>query len=57
MRRLPRIPDPPRWAYVVALAGGVVVIDRGIEPFSTIETWLIGFLLATLAWGWHRGAF
>jgi hypothetical protein len=57
MRVLPSIPDPPLWAYVVAIAGGIVVIERGIEPFSTIETWLIAFLLVTLGWGWHRGAF
>jgi hypothetical protein len=55
MRTLPSIPDPPSWAYGLAIGLGVMVIIVGSEPFSTIETWLIAFLLATLAWRWHRG--
>ena len=37
MGALPSIPDPPLWAYGVAIVRAVVVMIRGTEPFSTIE--------------------
>jgi hypothetical protein len=57
MRALPGIPDPPLWAYGLAIALAIAVMVRGSEPFATIETWLLTLLFATLIWGGNEGPY
>jgi hypothetical protein len=50
MRALHSIPDPPHWTYGLAVILALAVTVRDSEPFATIETWLLTFLVATLIW-------